>query len=84
MASKPNGKTEKNEKNEKNEEIKTVTAGQTDEKAGQTDEKAELVRIKALVRIRADFGAFDAGHTYTVENLTAEKLIKSGRAEKCS
>lgn len=78
MASKTN--LEKNEKNEnpgKNDEIKNVTTA-------QPDGTPEPVRIKVLTKIRADFGAFDAGHTYTVQKATAEKLIKSGRAEKCS
>lgn len=80
-------KTEKTD--EKTTSSKTETKAQnvlkkddlvSDDKEVKKSGKA--VKIRALVRIRADFGAFDKGLLYEVSSETAERLISSGRAQK--
>jgi hypothetical protein len=59
----------------------TKSSAKTESKtAVRKDEKT--VKIRVLVRIRADFGAFDKDLVYEVSSEIADRLVKSGRAEK--
>ncbi len=60
-------------------EPKTATQ-KADEKIIRKNEKT--VKIRVLVRIRADYGAFDKDLVYEVSSEIADRLVKSGRAEK--
>ncbi len=71
-------------------QTKTTVKTETENKATQntitetktTKAEEKEVQIKILTKIRADFGAFDAGQVVTVAGNLANVLIKTNRAQK--
>ncbi len=61
-------------------QTKTTETTTAETKTTKTEEKE--VQIKILTKIRADFGAFDAGQVVSVSSDLADVLIKTNRAQK--